>query len=183
LRAGALRVVAAPILAVLLCLCATAEAARVQRTGYSLDLDASRWSELRPAPPAELILACKARDCRPDTQLAVLRDRRPLPSPGAGGFTPGAAAAAAISLRAQDLTPGARLVPLRPALPMLINGIRLYFAMFEVEDRELRHTWLATALMPMDGVTLHWRLTAPANAAKLDQLLLDVLSGLRLAAR
>jgi hypothetical protein len=37
--------------------------------------------------------------------------------------------------------------------------------------------------MPIDGTTLHWRLTAPANAANIDKLLLDLLSGLRLAAR
>lgn len=91
--------------------------------------------------------------------------------------------AAAIDLRAQDLTPGGRLTPLAPARPVLLGAAPAYLATYAIEDRDLRRSFLATALMPVDGATLHWRLTTPGPMANLDEILLHVLSGVRAGAR
>ena len=69
--------------------------------------------------------------------LTAVRDGRSLPSPGAGRFTPGAASAAALSLRAQALTPGARLVADEPAWPLHTDGRRWMLGPYRMEDRDL----------------------------------------------
>src|SRR5262245_32295956 len=101
---------------------APAFAETVTGPGYQLAIDETMWRPIEPVPPADLAFACTAPHPCAGGTLTLLRDARPLPSPGAGAFGPGAVAGATLTLRAQALTPGARLVQDGPAEPAMLGG-------------------------------------------------------------
>jgi hypothetical protein len=150
-------------------------AAEARRDGYRLAYDDELWVERQPTPPADLVLDCVGKGCAVPARLTTIRDARPLPAPGAGPFTPGAASAAVVALRAQRLTPGGRLRAGTGAVPVRVGATAGYAEAFEIEDRNLSATALAVALVPLNGETLQIRLISPGGRDATMALLLSLL--------
>ena len=157
-----------------------AAAAEIRRPDFLLTYDGTVWTERPAPPPADLALDCIANACGRGVAIVAIREARPLPRPGAGAFTPGAAAAAALPLRVQALTPGGRLIATAPVEPIVVAGRSCYRADFAIEDRDLARRMLAVVIMPMGATTLHWRLTAPRASSVRPGDLPSLLAGLSL---
>lgn len=170
---------AARLLAVLLGLAGTGGAgaaeAQIDAAGFRLRYDDAIWTREPSAPPTILTLRCGAPACPPHAVATFLHDERNLVSPGFAAFGPGAAIGAAIELRVQSLTPGARIRAREPIAPVTSGDMPCYRGLFDVEDRALAKTAAAIALLRLDGATLEIRMKAdrltPADLALFDRLL------------
>lgn len=141
---------------------AGAETRRIAAGGVALDYDAALWQAQPGVPPALISLACLSSRCGMGT-ATLIADPRPFPAPGAGAFTPGAATALLVDLRAQELTPGARLRPEATSLPFHAGSISGYRGRYRVEDAALRTSGLVDLTIRHRGGSLHLRLTGPAS--------------------
>ena len=161
---------------------AHAEWKSVVRDGFSLRYDDADWAEQAPpAPPSILTLRCVAPACSAGSMVTFVRDPRPLVAPGFGAFGPGAATGAAVDLRVQSLTPGARILARRPARPVVLGGTSGYRGVYDVEDRALAKTAAIVVLLRLPAATLEARMAA-ARLSESDAALFDRLtSGLGLA--
>ena len=153
---------------------ARAQAAEIQAGDVALRYDETLWRAKPGRAPVLLTLDCIAAGCGKGVAVTIIADPRPFPQPGAGAFTPGAVSALLVDLRAQDLTPGARLRAEEPVAPFARAGVTGYRARYRVEDRDLRTTSLVNLAIRYRGTALHLRLTGPsyqaASAAALEAL-------------
>jgi hypothetical protein len=173
----------------LLALCGTAlsrparaDDGLVERPGYALSFDPGTWRETGAAMPSEVVLECHA-GCAAGTRLLAVRQARPLPRPGAGAFTPGAAGAASVAVIAQAMTPGGRLLATTRARPVQAGQLGAYAQSFEIEDKSLDRSSLALIVVPLGPDAIHWRLTAPGSVAGLEEMLIKLLAGFRAVPR
>jgi hypothetical protein len=142
---------------------ATAQPRQIQAGGLQLRYDETIWRAEPGIAPVLLTLACIAALCGRNAAVTVVADSRPFPQPGAGPFTPGAVSALLVDLRAQNLTPGARLRAQGSVEPFARGGVTGYRSRYVVEDRELRATSLVNLMIRHRGAALHLRLTSPTD--------------------
>ena len=158
---------------------AGAEARRIAAAGVELDYDAALWRAQPGVPPALISLACLSSRCGMGT-ATLIADPRPFPGPGAGAFTPGAATALLVDLRAQELTPGARLRPEAESQPFQAGSVNGYRSRYRVEDATLRTSGLVDLTIRHRGTALHLRLTGPASNEEAAATLEALAAGLSL---
>ena len=146
----------------------------------ALTYDDAVWAVLPAAPPVLVQLRCVLSACGDNVAATLIADPRPFPQPGAGAFMPGAAAALLVDLRAQSLTPGARLRPESGTVPWRAGGLSGYRARYRIEDRALGTTSLVCIVLRSGGHSVQLRLESPRYNEEADARLDALVAGLTL---